>query len=352
MFFVFVFVLKNFGFLPSNFFTERGIQIGSACEVLLLTFAIIDRFRSFKEDALQKAMELSEYRLKVTEELELKVEERTNELQVEKKKLEFQTEELISSIRYAQQLQKALLPGKDFLDTLFKDYFVFYNPKDIVSGDFYWASKTRTTREKSSDDQSLTLLAVGDCTGHGVPGAFMSVMAINLLKQSKITAQVNTPGEALGFIHSLVVASLNGDTSEIRLKDGMDVALIAIDDKKKTIYYAGANNAVYIIRNNELFELEPSRFSIGSEKIDDDGFRDSSFEYQSGDCLYLFTDGFPDQFGGPSNKKFLYKRFKELLCKISSLPFKEQQRKLQNAFEEWKGTEDQTDDVCVFGLRL
>ena len=237
------------------------------------------------------------------------------------------------------------------MDELFNDYFVYYQPKDIVSGDFYWATKVVTTRFEH-DDTEIHLIAVADCTGHGVPGAFMSLIGNNFLKQSAKEKSVNSPAQALDFLNTNVVATLNQHTSDVPVRDGMDISLVAIEFTTKKLQFAGANNPIYIIRNKELMILKPDKQAIGSVSEELKPFTNHEFDLQSGDLIYLFTDGYADQFGGPDGKKLKYKKLQEQLIEMSELPMSEQKNNLKLKFEEWKGNTEQTDDVCIVGIKI
>ncbi len=351
---VFLFVLKNAGIAPSNPITNYGLQIGSALEVLLLTLAVIDKFSQFKTDALSRMEELNELKTRANESLEQNVKERTAQINQQNIQLESQKEEIISSIRYAKRIQDALLPSEELLNSLFdENYFVFYKPKDIVSGDFYWASPVTTS---SDNPHRLSLAAVVDCTGHGVPGAFLSIVAGNFLKQSLTERTVNNTAEALNFLNDKIVTTLsNQSKNNWQVRDGMDLALIAIDYTKHKLYYSGANNAAYIFRPTEtgpeLIILEPNKLSVGSV-TEGNVYELKTVDIQAGDTIYLFSDGYADQFGGEKDKKLNYKRFKTILSAASQLPMSAQRRFIENEFEAWRGTTEQTDDVCVMGLKI
>ena len=352
---VLLFVLKNAGVLPSNPFTNYGLQIGSALEVLLLTLAVIDKFNEFKIEALANLLEVNELKTKANLELEQKVEERTKQISAQKITLEYQNEEIKSSIRYAKRIQDSLLPPNEIMDELFHhNYFVYYNPKDIVSGDFYWAAPVTTNGEMST---RLSLAAVVDCTGHGVPGAFMSIVGSNFLKQSLTDKNVNNTAEALDFLNKKIISTLNQSTNtETKIRDGMDVALIGIDYSKNKLYYSGANNAIYIIRkhsiNAELITLKPTKQAIGSINDSIINYSLETFDLIKGDTIYLFSDGYPDQFGEVENKKLNYKRFKAILMEAFEMPIHQQRIHLASSFEKWLGKAEQTDDVCVMGIKF
>ncbi len=269
----------------------------------------------------------------------------------QKNEIEEKNAEIVSSIRYAKRIQHALLPPDEKMNELFQDYFVYYQPKDIVSGDFYWATKVITTRYEN-DNTEIHLVAVADCTGHGVPGAFMSLIGNNYLKQAAKENTVNSPAEALDFLNKNVVATLNQNLNESPVRDGMDISFVAINFKTKKLQFAGANNPIYIIRNKELQIIKADKFAIGSISEELKSFSNHEFELCKGDLIYLFTDGYADQFGGENGKKLKYKNFQQYLLTVSEKPMSEQKEYLKLKFNEWKNTTEQTDDVCVIGIRI
>ena len=269
----------------------------------------------------------------------------------QKNEIEDKNTEIVSSIRYAKRIQHALLPPDEKMNELFQDHFVYYQPKDIVSGDFYWATKVKTTRYEN-DNTEIHLVAVADCTGHGVPGAFMSLIGNNYLKQAAKELTVNSPAEALDFLNKNVVATLNQNTNESPVRDGMDISFVAINFKTKKLQFAGANNPIYIIRNKELQIIKADKFAIGSVAEELTSFSNHDFELNNGDLIYLFTDGFADQFGGEKCKKLKYKNFQQFLLTVSEKPMIEQKEFLKLKFNEWKGNTEQTDDVCIIGIKI
>jgi serine phosphatase RsbU (regulator of sigma subunit) len=282
-------------------------------------------------------------------------------LQLEKSKalIEFQKEEvdeknkeIISSLRYAKRLQEALLPPKNLLDSFFNDnYFILYNPRDIVSGDFYWATQIKTTPNQGNSKDYL-LLAVADCTGHGVPGAFMSLLGSNFLHQSAVEKNSNSPAAALDFLNQKIITTLNHGYGEEEIRDGMDISFIAIDLESKELAFSGANNSIYIVRNKLLTTLKADKQAIGNMNAIVQPYNNCSFQLEPNDCIYLFTDGYADQFGGPKGKKLMRKLFEDTLIANSEKSMLEQKQALTSTFNNWKGDLDQVDDVCVVGLRI
>jgi serine phosphatase RsbU (regulator of sigma subunit) len=247
---------------------------------------------------------------------------------------------ITDSINYAKTIQEAVLPTPRYMKTMFPESFVLYKPKAIVSGDFYWMSKTA--------DQLIC--AVADCTGHGVPGAFMSLLGYNMLENIAKQMSDVQPAALLEKLNEEVMSRLSAGNEKETAKHGMDISLITIDVKNNTLQFAGAHNSVYIIRNRELIELKADKMGIGAPHTG--VFVNKRITLEKGDMIYLFTDGFPDQIGGPKHKKFYYAPFKELLAAISMLDVKMQREQLNEVHTQWLcEKQDQTDDILVMGIR-
>jgi serine phosphatase RsbU (regulator of sigma subunit) len=241
------------------------------------------------------------------------------------------------SIRYAKRIQSAILPPNREIDEKLPNSFVLYKPKDIVAGDFYWL--------ESVDD--TVLFAAADCTGHGVPGAMVSVICNNGLNRSVREYNLHDPALILNKTRELVVSEFA--KSEEEVKDGMDIALCSL--KGNLLSYAGAHNPLWIIRNGELLETKANKQPIGQFDLPEP-YTTHTFELQAGDSFYIFSDGYPDQFGGEKGKKFKTANFKKLLLSIQEESMTRQKELLDKAFEDWKGDLDQLDDVCVIGVRI
>lgn len=336
---VFLFILRNFGLVPSNLFTEKALQAGSSLEVILLSLAIVDRFRIFKDQAYDRLQEINEIKSQINIELEKKVNERTKELKKQKEIVELKNEEITESIVYAKRIQNGLLPSDHLFDDLLPGSFYIYLPKDIVSGDFYWID--------SADDKIY--FAAVDCTGHGVPGAMVSVMGFNHLNRCIHEHGLRKPGEILDMLTKLMMGSF--DKSELTIYDGMDIALCCLDRKRSVLEFAGANNPIYVVSNGNLFETKGTKQAIGyTESVEP--FVNHEVKISSGDWIYLFSDGYADQFGGPKAKKFKYKNFKEAILEGSTEPAEIQREKLLETFHNWKENLDQLDDVCLLGIKI
>lgn len=275
------------------------------------------------------------------ENLEHKVQERTAEVHKQKAIIEEKNKDITDSIRYAKKIQQAVAPNIEDFNRNFSESFILYKPKDIVSGDFYWF-------EHYPND--VTVFAAADCTGHGVPGAFMSLICGDIMYKVINDQKVDDPAKALSAIDEKLVQLIK-KSSEAAANDGMDLALCTYHKNEKKLYYAGAQRPLLIIRNKQIIEVKPSKFSIGGHSTEGKRFELHEIDVLPGDIFYLLTDGYADQFGGDNGKKFKFKNFKELVLSVSSLPLTEQRNVLNETFEAWKGTLEQIDDVCVIGIK-
>jgi len=272
--------------------------------------------------------------------LEEKVEERTVELVKQKTIVEQKNKDITDSINYAKNIQEAILP-KAGVDDMFVDSFIMYRPRDIVSGDFYWIKK----------DENRLLIAAADCTGHGVPGAFMSILGIAFLNEIIIKNPFIEANEILNLLRDNVIVSLHQTGKEGESKDGMDLALCVFDIKTGILQFAGANNPMYLIRNNEIKEIKPDKMPVGFH-YNIQSFNNNYIELYPGDKVYIFSDGFADQFGGPKGKKFKYAQLKEILLNIYTKPMSEQKTILESTFDNWIGDLEQIDDILVIGVQF
>jgi serine phosphatase RsbU (regulator of sigma subunit) len=263
--------------------------------------------------------------------------------------IEQKNKDITDSINYARRIQLGILPPTQVLDNCFENYFVLYKPKDIVSGDFYWAVET----DGDEPEEKQSIIAAVDCTGHGVPGAFMSMLGNTLLNQTIADANVRTAADVLNYLNHTLPQNLKSTDTEQNIRDGMDMGLCIFDFKRMRMQFAGANNPCWVVREGQLIELkgdkQPISASIDTERKD---FSNQIFELKKHDTVYLFTDGFADQFGGPDEKKFSYKRLRGLLVAINARTLPEQKELLESAFDKWQGDLEQIDDVCVIGIRV
>lgn len=257
----------------------------------------------------------------------------------QKEEVETKNREILQSIAYARRLQDAVLPPARVVKEFFADSFLLYLPKDIVSGDFYWMENRG----------SVSYFAVGDCTGHGVPGAMLSVIGLNGLNRCLNEMHITSPAAILEQLTLIFQSSF--ERSEATVRDGMDIGICALDNESGQLTFAGANNMLRIVRRGEVLDFKGDKRAVG--------FHDSAVKFSQvdipltkGDILLLSTDGIVDQFGGPEGKKFLNKRLRELLIRLSGRPMPEQRNALLEEFEAWRGSQEQTDDVCVMGVRV
>ena len=273
------------------------------------------------------------------------------ELSFKNELIEEKNKEIIDSINYAKRIQQALIIPEEALKKQVPSSFVYFQPKDIVSGDFYWITELSTTKI-DEENEKLVVFCAADCTGHGVPGAFMSLIGIKILNQSIKEKSVNSPAEALDFVNAQVFETVNKHSDESNVvRDGMDAALFAVNFNKLTLSFAGANNPIWIVRNKELIEIKGDKQPIGSY-INQNNFTNIEFQLQKDDVIYASTDGYADQFGGLEGKKMKTKILKEKLVECAELPIDDQKEFLKTFFNQWKGNLEQLDDVCVLGVKI
>jgi len=270
------------------------------------------------------------------------IREATAEIVAQKDDIEEKNKDIMSSIRYAQRIQEAVSPQKKLMNKVFPEHFVLWKPRDIVSGDFYWMMQKN----------GKAIIAAADCTGHGVPGAFMSIMGISFLNEIANNKDVTTAAEALNQLRHNVITSLNQEGSETDTKDGMDISLCVYDFDNMMMQFSGAYNPLYMIREGELSVIKADRMPIGVHERDDKAFTNMEFSMHKGDIYYILSDGYIDQFGGENGKKFMTKRFKELLLEIHTKPMSEQKEILWNTILEWRGDIEQIDDIIVIGIKI
>ncbi len=258
------------------------------------------------------------------------------------KKISRQAKSISDSIDYASLIQKGMLPSEKSVKSYFPESAILYLPKDVVSGDFYWVNNTGGRR----------IFIVSDCTGHGVPGAFMSMMGISLLDEIIMREGLTDPAEILNSLRYRLISALTRGGTESGLLDGMDISVVSVDDRKNTLYFAGAYNDIYIQRDTELNILKSDRMPVGKHINDTDPFTLKTFEYMDNDRLYMFTDGFRDQMGGEKGKKFSSRRFRDMLTETAGNTVTDQVEKLRTAISDWRGDNEQIDDVLVAAIKL
>jgi serine phosphatase RsbU (regulator of sigma subunit) len=313
--------------------------MGSAIEVLLLTLAMIDKFNQFKTDAFKRLEEINTLKTEANLVLEKKVLERT-------KTINEQKEEILSSIRYAKRIQKNILPEKKLIHKLFEENaFVLYQPKDIVSGDFYWIE------EIYLGDVKTQIVVVADCTGHGVPGGFMSMLGATLVRQEiKNLLPGDGPHQLLQKISNALQISIQNyeNQEDWAITDGMDMAVVFIQEPN--IKFAGAKSDLLIMfKNGEFQRVKGDKNSIAHEQANE--FTLHSLTLSKGDSIYLFTDGIIDQFGGSENKKLSRSGLCKLISNTNDNNFNQRENELLSKWNEWKEYNEQTDDMCLFAYK-
>ncbi|HZY24758.1 MAG TPA: SpoIIE family protein phosphatase [Bacteroidales bacterium] len=248
----------------------------------------------------------------------------------------------VASLRYAQIIQRALMPDPFILKDKLKDFFIFFLPRDIVSGDFYYVY---------SNKQKICI-AAGDCTGHGVPGALMSILGISFLNEIMKSDMNLNANRILNLMREKIMYALHQTGEYQEALDSIDIGLCIIDLSTGRLQFSGANRPLIMIRNGDLTEYKPDKMTLGIAPLKEASFVNTSIDTKPGDSFYLFTDGFADQFGEISDKKFKYKHFKRIIHSFEELPMNQQKEHLENTFNEWKGNSQQIDDVLVIGFQL
>jgi two-component system, sensor histidine kinase LadS len=343
-------LLKNFGFLPRVFITEYGIQIGSAIEIIFISFALAERVKTLKmekemvqELLVDQLMENNKSQKEINIELEKKVKLRTQEIVEKNILIEEKNRDITDSINYAKRIQQAILPRDAGEEEILENMFIYFRPRDIVSGDFYWFTKRN----------NKLIIAAADCTGHGVPGAFMSMIGSTLLNKVINDMGETNPSEILQLMDANIVDALKQKDELSGNRDGMDMALVAIEKDKNELVFSSASRPLYLVRKGELIEFKSSANSIGGYMYGKEKtFENTRINYELNDMIYLFSDGYVDQFGGANNKKFMSKKLKQMLAEIADLSLVEQKQVIHKTLNEWMGNNKQIDDILIIGIRF
>ena len=302
--------------------------------------SIIKGFEVGGVDFLTKPFNAKELLARVKTQLDLK--EKTELQEKANAELALKNQQITASIRYAHPLQCAFLPSQANIKKYFNDFFILNKPKDIVSGDFYWLS--------NKDDK--TYFSVSDCTGHGVPGAFISILGITSLNEIINKYNNLSSAEILVKLREIVISSLHQAGELNQTRDGIDMAFCIYDHQTKILQFSGANNPLYIIRDNELIETKGDKMPIGIYTDERKDFSNHDFQMQKNDMIYIFSDGYIDQFGGENNKKFKSNSFKKLILEIHQKPMNEQKQILEQTIIDWMGNFEQIDDILVMGVQF
>ncbi|OJJ19043.1 hypothetical protein BKI52_19685 [marine bacterium AO1-C] len=358
-----IITLRNMGGLPINSFTTHTVEIGSAIEIILLSLALADKYRILrieKEKATYNALLIQQ---KANEELEDKVKERTLELsesnselrqineeldatlntvRLQKNEIEEQNIQINDSIHYAQRIQQAILPLEERMQEILPPHFLLYRPRDIVSGDFYWAEQIG----------QKTYIIVGDCTGHGVPGAFMTMLGVQAINQIILQKKVEDPHQILNQLDDMLPSLLKSENTSVN--DGMDIAVVVLDAQQQTLNFAGAKSSLFLIQDGHLNEIKGDNFGINGfrgKSNQTSSFTNHSFAMSDNTQFFLGTDGFQDQFGGETGKKFMKRRFKNLLGTIAPYSVEKQKQALENELDDWMKGYRQLDDILILGIK-
>lgn len=336
--------IKSLHFTIKPPFTETTFFYVLIAIITIILFVIILKIRERK---LKHDKKILEQKVK---ERTIEIEEKADEIKAQRDEITNQRDEILNqkeeitaSITYAKRIQNAILPMKDHFSKVFADHFILFKPRDIVSGDFYWIA----------EDKKKLYFTAADCTGHGVPGAFMSMLGISSLNE--IIANENdhlTANRILNLLREKIKFSLHQTGKEGENKDGMDMALCILHKNKNVLEYAGAYNPLYLIRNGELIEYKADRMPVGIYHIEKETFTNNEIEIRKNDIIYIFSDGYADQFGGPAQTKFKSANVKKLLLEIYEKPLEEQKQILDERFAKWKGKLEQVDDVIFIGVRF
>ncbi len=311
-------------------FIQKPFKDVTLISNLKSTLSLID----IQEAIYEKEREIEEKNVRIQFQIENELKQR--EIIIRKNK------EVMADIRYASRIQQAILPSIEYINEHLQEYFILHQPKSHVGGDFYWLNCQGNRK----------IIAVGDCTGHGISGALMHMLGSVYLNEIINAGIYETASDILEQLRDHIMRSLN-QTGELgETQDGLDIALCVVDCNKKKLQYSGANNPLYIIKNKELTEIRGDRMPVGIHVNFDKPFTNQVIDIESDDQIYLFSDGFADQFGGPKNKKFRYKQFKELLVKICHEPMNIQKEILNNSHDKWRGSAEQIDDILVFGIKI
>ncbi|MBI2720697.1 MAG: SpoIIE family protein phosphatase [Bacteroidetes bacterium] len=311
---------------------EKVIWFGSLALIVTLILGTLAYFNFRKFKKANKTINSQNVALSIQK----------KEVEEQKYLVEEKQKEIIDSINYAKRIQSAVLTNDDVWTKVSPEHFVLFKPKDIVSGDFYWAYNTPNNR---------SVFALADCTGHGVPGGFMSMLGNSFLNEIVIENKIFSAPIILNKLREKIINALDQKGND-QQKDGMDIALCVWNKLNNTLEYAGANNPLMLVRNNILSELKADKMPIGKYLTDTKPFNSQTIQLQPGDCLYMSTDGFPDQFGGPKGKKLKHKQLEKLLIEVHHIPMRKQLDALDKSFLDWKGDLEQIDDVAVIGIRV
>ncbi|SFT87830.1 Serine phosphatase RsbU, regulator of sigma subunit [Lishizhenia tianjinensis] len=344
-----IYIGTNFQLFPYTTITHHSLELGALVQIFLLTFAISIRFKKFRQFKIEQLIRTNRFKQHENLKLSQKVEDRKKEISLQSKVFEEHNSNILKSITYSYNVQKALLPERQEMENNFREHFLYYQPKDIVSGDFYWAKNINVY--ENGEKNNYTLAAVGDCTGHGIPGALISVLAINTLNQAIRLSENKTTEDLLNFLNKEINTIFNSNIDGENIRDGLDIALIAINNSTKVLHYSTAKSQILHLRQGKLTRLKTSNNPIGIQDTTP-FFSKGELQLETNDQLYLLTDGYADQFGGPYGKKYKINMLKSQLESIGNLDMDVQKSTLEDGLNNWKGKLEQTDDITLLGIRI
>jgi two-component system, sensor histidine kinase LadS len=352
-----LYAFPRFVGVVDNPITQYSVQISVVFQVAIFSLGLADSINLIRKQLAENIL-LQERQAKEQEaernrliadqnrQLEIKVVERTAEVVEQKELIEQKNKKITDSIRYAKRIQQAILGSEVEVTQRLGEAFLYFSPKDIVSGDFYWISSPK------NDADERIVMAAADCTGHGVPGAFMTMLGNALLNEIVDEDGITQPNLVLAELDKRLINLLQKQVSDFQIADGMDIVVLCIDKKANAVEISAALNPMYYVRNNEIVEIKGSKFPIGgSHQKEAKVFGLQTISTQSGDCFYIFSDGYQDQFSS-DGQKFMKKRMREYILSIHNLPMKTQHQQLAQTIETWKGDKGQTDDILVIGFRV
>ncbi|MBU2020523.1 MAG: SpoIIE family protein phosphatase [Bacteroidetes bacterium] len=347
---MFVFLLKEVGVLPETMFTKYSMQAGTTIEAMLFAIALGDRINRLeiqnKEQSLQLIKELKnneKLQKSINQQLEKKVLKRTIEIQKKNIELEYSNLQITESLNYAKNIQNSILENHNALDNNPIENFVFYKPRDIVSGDFYWSYQI---------NPEILIWITGDCTGHGVPGALLSIVGNVLLNKIVIERGISKVDLVLNLLSQELDRTINQHGENDERLDGMDISVCRLDKRTNTLTFASANSRLWLVRDHKIEECRGEKNPIGNYTKTVPMFNEHTFRVQKDDLILTFTDGFPDQFGGANNKKYGYAKFKNLILRVNEFPIQEQEALINNELNKWQGLNNQVDDITIIGVKI
>lgn len=335
--------LHDAHFIQTGFYASYGLLFFIFTQSFVLSIRLAKSFSTVED---------------LTQTLEQRVEDRTHALALQKDEVLRKTEiienknkNITASINYASRIQQAILGNNESITSNFKDSFLLLKPRDIVSGDFYWFSEVKRSGALPGQEHRtlfFKVIVAGDCTGHGIPAAFMTVLGNTLLDEIVNENRITNPGKILSLLDRKLMMKLQRQN----VNDGMDISMLIFDEENKKVGFAGAHHPLYYVRKGEIFQIAGSKFPIGSEQYTKKKFDTHTIDYEDNDVFYIFSDGYQDQFGGEENLKYYKKRFRHFLLSISHLTMAEQEALLRTELASWQGDRHQTDDILVIGIRV